>query len=370
MKKLYDKLCRILTVKTISWIAVVLFLIMLIPVLYLSFVNRASGDDYGYGVYTRAAWVASHSLIQVCKAAWKTIVQYYYGWQGTWFSIFLFSLQPEVFHTKAYVITAFLTLALWIGSTGYLFKYLLGERLNFDKNRVLILIILFMTVSIQWIPNTKSSIFWYNGAAHYMIPYVMCIFLTVWLFKYTEEYKLRYLFGSIVFMTMLGGANYLASLFALIAACYIGIYDYLEKKSKRIFYLFIPIILELIGLYVSMKAPGNKNRGGEDFGFSVSLIAETILGAFKQGVIQVLQYFEETPIVFVVLFLIFLFLIEAFLKSEQKISVKHPVIVCIFYGAFLVQCMHLNYMPVSKCLMVFIICITKYFCWCSVLSCF
>ena len=330
MKKLYDKLCRILSVKTISWASVAIFLVLLIPVLYLSFVNRAAGDDYGYGTYTRAAWVASYSLIEVLKAAWKTIVQYYYGWQGTWFSIFLFSLQPEVFHSGAYVITVFLMLFLWIGSTSYLFKYLLRERLQFDKSSVLLLIILFMAVSIEWIPSTKSSIFWYNGAAHYMMPYVMCVVLTVWLFKYAEQYRLRYLIGSIVFMTLLGGANYLASLFALIAACYIGAYDYLNKKNKKIFYLFVPIVLELIGLIVSMKAPGNKNRGGEDFGFSVSLAAGTIVGSFEQSFVQVWQYLKETPMVFIVLFLIFLFLTEAFLKRERKIPVKHPVILCIF----------------------------------------
>ena len=145
MKKLYDKLCRILSVKTISWLSVVFFLVMLLPVLYLSFVNRASGDDYGYGTYTRAAWVATHSFIEVARAVWKTIVQYYYGWQGTWFSITLFTLQPEVFHKDAYVITAFLTLALWIGSTAHLFKYLLKDRLGFTISRVWLLFILFIT---------------------------------------------------------------------------------------------------------------------------------------------------------------------------------------------------------------------------------
>lgn len=330
MKKLYHKLCRILSVKTISWTALALFFILLIPVLYLSFVNRAAGDDYGYGTYTRAAWAASHSLIQVGRAAWKTIVQYYYGWQGTWFSIFLFSLQPEVFHPGAYVVTAFLMLFLWIGSTSYLFKYLLWNRLKLHKSSVLLLIILFMTVSIEWIPSTKSSIFWYNGAAHYMIPYVMCIVLTVWLFKYAGQYKWRYLMGSVVFMILLGGANYLASLLALIAACYIGIYDYFNKKNKKIFYLLIPIVLEIIGLIVSMKAPGNKSRGGEDFGFSFSLAVRTIAGSFEQSFMQVWQYLKEKPMVFIGLFIIFLFLTEAFLKRDEKIPVKHPVILCIF----------------------------------------
>ena len=79
-----------------------------------------------------------------------------------------------------------------------------------------------------------------------------------------------------------------------------------------------------------MRAPGNKNRGGEDFGFSLPLAVKTIAGAFKQGIVQVWHYLMETPIVFVLLFLIFLFLLEAFLRKEQKIDIKHPVILSMF----------------------------------------
>ena len=74
----------------------IIFLVSLLPVCYLSFVNRASGDDLGYGTYTRIAWMSTHSLLAVAKAIGRTIRQFYYGWQGTWFSIFLFTLQPEV----------------------------------------------------------------------------------------------------------------------------------------------------------------------------------------------------------------------------------------------------------------------------------
>ena len=94
----------------------IVFVLLLIPICYLSFVNRASGDDYGYGIYTRAAWLTSHSLIQVAKAIGATVKQYYYSWQGTWFSIAVFALQPELFSDNAYVIVVFLMLFLWIGN--------------------------------------------------------------------------------------------------------------------------------------------------------------------------------------------------------------------------------------------------------------
>ena len=79
-------------------LACVFFLLLLLPVFYLSFFNRATGDDYGYGTYTRAAFQATHSLIPLLAAVGKTVKQYYLSWQGTWFSVAVFSLQPEVFH--------------------------------------------------------------------------------------------------------------------------------------------------------------------------------------------------------------------------------------------------------------------------------
>ena len=88
--QLWNKFSRWLSVKKLAIGAFAAFLLSLLPILYLTVVNRASGDDYGYGKYTRPAWAATHSLIEVAKAIGQTIRQYYYGWQGTWFSIALF----------------------------------------------------------------------------------------------------------------------------------------------------------------------------------------------------------------------------------------------------------------------------------------
>lgn len=96
--------------KKITLASIVIFILLMLPVLYLSFVNRASGDDYGYGAYTRSAWMETHSVIALGRAIWKTVRQSYYSWQGTWFSILMFSLQPEVFSDRAYFLVAFIVL--------------------------------------------------------------------------------------------------------------------------------------------------------------------------------------------------------------------------------------------------------------------
>lgn len=332
VKKLYHKICRLLSIKRISWVAIAVFLLLLLPLCYLSFVNRASGDDYGYGILTRSAWITTHSLLEVGKAAWNTIKNYYYTWQGTWFSVFLFSLQPEVFHEDAYVIVVFLVLFLWIGSTFLLFKEILYKRLKMDVWSCCLCAVILLILGIEFIPNTRSSIFWYNGAVHYTVPFSMCQLLIVWLLRYGEKYKIGYFTGIFVLMTLLGGANYQAALLAVIVTVYAAIINYVEKKDKRIFMLVFPLAAEMVGLIISMKAPGNKVRGGEGFGFSLGTGVQTIGLSFVEGMKDAVSYISEKPLVYVgllCLFVIALEMLPRLTKADEKensVVFDHPIL--------------------------------------------
>ena len=324
-RNLIVKLEKTLSPKCVTILATVVFIILLLPILYLTTVNRASGDDYGYGTYTRVAWFASQSLIDVAKAIWQTIKQYYYGWQGTWFSIALFTLQPEVFSDGAYWIVAPMMLFLWIGSTAYLFKTILNTGLKIDKWSCRLITIIFLIINIQFVPSTKSSIFWYNGCAHYLIPFAMCQMVIAWLLKYSISYKKSVFCGILLFMTLLGGANYQAALFALIAACYVIAAVWFLKKQKRILTLLLPVLTELAGLVISMKAPGNKIRAGEEFGLSISKGMETIFNSFLYGIKDMGTYMDERPLIFAGLLFLFLIFVFIFLTQKDVTGIEHPV---------------------------------------------
>lgn len=320
-----EKKCKYLT-----WASILAAVVLLLPILYLTFVNRASGDDYGYGVYTRAAWLSTHSLIEVGKAVWRTVKQFYVGWQGTWFSIALFSLQPEVFHDGAYVIVAILMLALWIGSTFYLFRQVLCRYMGFGKWSYRFITICFLVIGIEFIPRPKSAIFWFNGCAHYMIPFAMCQVTAAWLMRYCTTYKKKILGGGIIpFMALLGGANYQAALLVLISAVYIGAAAWLLQKDRRVFLLGIPIGLELIGLAVSFAAPGNKVRAGEDFGFSALAALQTIGRSFVCGLQDIGGYAKDRPLILVGLFFLFGVLVAACRTREKGASFRHPVLLAL-----------------------------------------
>lgn len=315
--------------KYFTLISLLIFCILMLPIVYLTFVNRATGDDYGYGIYTRSAWVGTHSLLEVAKAMCRTVRRYYHAWQGTWFSIALFTLQPEVFHDDAYVIVAVLMLFLWIGSTFCLFGQILCRNLGMNRWSYVLITVWFMVINIEFIPSPRSSVFWFNGCAHYMIPFAMCQITAAWLLKYSAEYRKSTLIGIILFMTLLGGSNYQAALFALIVAFYTGISAWILKKDKRIFTLCIPILLELAGLIVSAAAPGNKSRAGDEFGFSASVALKTIGKSFVCGIEDIGRYVEERPLIFVGLLFLFILFVAAFCTWEDAFSFEHPILLSL-----------------------------------------
>lgn len=319
---------KYLTEKRIKYFAIislVLFCILLLPIVYLTFVNRATGDDYGYCIYTRSAWMRTHSLIEVGKSMCATVRLYYVGWQGTWFSIALFSLQPEVFHDDAYIIVAVLMLFLWIGSTFCLFNQILRRNMGFNKWSYLLITVLFLMISIEFIPSPRSSIFWFNGCAHYIVPFSMCQMAAAWLLKYGSEYKKSAFAGILIFLTLLGGSNYQAALFVLIVAFYVGIAAYVLKKDKRIFALCVPVVTELVGLAVSAMAPGNRVRAGEEFGFSVFKAVSTIGKSFLYGIKNIGTYTKERPLVFVGLLFLFIVFVTVFYLWEDAFRFRHPI---------------------------------------------
>ena len=251
------------------------------------------------------------------------------GWQGTWFSVLLFSLQPEVFSDGAYAGVAPVMLFLWVWSTFYLLKQILFKTMKLNRWVYLLASLWFLIINIEFIPSTKSAIYWFNGCAHYLVPFAMCQIAAAWLLKYKEAYRKRTWSGITAFMILLGGSNYQAALFVLILACYMGLYVLWFEKDKRILTLLLPVGGELVSLIISMKAPGNKVRGGENFGLSFTRILETIINSFIHGIRDIGKYMRERPLIFVGLFLLFLLFTIVFSGEKETKLFRYPILYAV-----------------------------------------
>ena len=99
------------------------------------------------------------------------------------------------------------------------------------------------------------------------------------------------------------------------------LYIYLSKekgRGRKAGRLIIPVLFELAGLIISMKAPGNRVRGGEEFGFSASKGIAAIGLSFVYGIEDIIQYMKETPVVWIGFLVLFLILVEAFLRQKSR----------------------------------------------------
>lgn len=326
MKKRINKKIKI-DQKRIAIFTGIVFLVSLIPILYLSGYVHATGDDYGYGARTHQMWLSTHSVWQVLKAAGQTVQHYWIGWQGTWFTIFLMSLQPEVFWDNGYWIVPWIMLALTIFSTLYLTEYIMVQKLRLPKATWISCTLILLLAMIQYFPSTKSGIFWYNGTAHYIIPYSMALIAIRCCWSFADRKRKRDWIAAFICMALLGGASYLAPLLVLIAVAYLILCEW--KTKKHVFYLRIPVAAELAGLIVSYLAPGNKSRGGEDFGIHGLLIVKTILECFVDGAKQIFLYLFKTPFILLCLVVIAVLLVNAFQKVRPTFDFPYPVIVAV-----------------------------------------
>ena len=78
-------------------VAAGVFLVSLLPILYASFYAHPISDDFNYSKAVHDAVAAGGGFWEVVSASFGTIAKYYRTWQGTFFSIFVFSLQPGAF---------------------------------------------------------------------------------------------------------------------------------------------------------------------------------------------------------------------------------------------------------------------------------
>lgn len=310
--------------KKIMFILIAAFVVSLLPLLYLSGYVHASGDDYGYGAETHWIWLQTHSVFETVKRAAYTSKLYYYGWQGTWFTIFLMALQPEVFSPDGYWIVPWLMLGINILATSLVTWYFLVKRLQLGKVTWGCVNSLFLLAMIQFFPHTKSAIFWWNGTVHYIVPYCLAMVAVYAMFRFSDTGKKRFLFLTCLTMFCLGGSSYLAPLFALIVLFYLLLFE--GMKKRHLFWLLLPAMIEGAGLVISMLAPGNKRRGGEDFGFNWALIVNTILNCFKEGVLTVFGYMRDYPAVFLIFLLIAMLLAEAFMQQEELRKPRFPLL--------------------------------------------
>lgn len=314
----------------------VVLALSLLPIFALAGVDRASADDWGCGILTHWAWVDTHSVFRVLQAAFVNVKNIYFSWQGTWFSVFLFSLQPEVFSHKAYWIVPYMMTLLFMAGVSCFLYNLLVRLLHISRRDFLLLDGILLLVLIQFVPHQTSAIFWYNGAAHYTIPFALAMAAGACFLRYVVSFRRRDIIMASVWMTLLGGTNYLAAFLGLMLFFLFIVLFY--RKDHRIFRMLIPMALEMTGLIISALAPGNAVRGGDDYQVTLGKMLSTVWESFRQGAAGMWHSFGEYPVAMAAMIAIAVLLWDILRETVPESGFRFPCPGLVILYFFCVYC--------------------------------
>jgi len=249
------------TKKNLGVIIAVVFVLFLLPMLYIARYMHPSADDFSYGAATRAVWLETGSLVQTLSRAVTSTQSWYNGWQGTFSAIFLMTLHPAVFSVGMYMLGAWLVMLGFVASMFFFMKIVLADYLGAEKRDYLIIASVVTFVSLHFIPSPVEGLFWYNAAMFYTgfhaLALLMVSLLLIWIKADTTRPFICIAVPLLAFF--IGGGNYVTALVTFVVLGLFAFYCIVIKKSRW----QLPVVGLLaisIALIISAVAPGNALR--------------------------------------------------------------------------------------------------------------
>lgn len=331
LKTMNIRLAGYFTEKRLKNLFLIVFVLSLIPIIALCFFDYATGDDLLVGSVVMNARRSGLGFFGTLNAIFASVYLRWMTFEGTWFSEFLWRLEPSIWGERVYSITGFIgLLALTVGPFSLL-KELLVELLKLSKNAFLIFYFAFEIMLIQYMPSTKGGLYFYSGMIMYTLSFGMACTALSWGLRFIRLGKSKLLILSAIIMALVGGMGYPDIMFAGVSAFFIIVNSCAVSKDKRNRALLfaLPLILLTIGVGISAAAPGNSVRGGASFSWSLSEIMITPLLALKSGITQIGQYLLAVRMLFVYYIGLVLFAWTKIDLKNSVLSFEHPVIVSI-----------------------------------------
>lgn len=304
--------------------------ILLIPILMISPYVFPRADDYSFGYRTHLAWESTGSLIELLKAVFEMIRTAYFGWQGTYSSIFLMALQPAVFDEKLYSIVPIFFIIMITFSSIFFIRTVMVEWMKVDRNLCTICSLLYVILIIQCIPVKQSAFLWYNGAIHYIGSH--CIFLIMLSFMiklYIGKKKKRNWVGAALCSIYVGGGNHVTVISTLFVILSIFFTFTVFRIWKKYIGIVTILIINLLAITINILAPGNFNKMGMHQGMHIA-------HAFIMAFLSVLKYFfgewmHWTIVVTIAVSIPFIWKIT----GEINAKFQHPVIFILYSWCYM-----------------------------------
>lgn len=326
---------ELLTRRALCGLIVQMTIILVAPLLYIGQYNHAAGDCYWFAFKVHCAWLNTHNLWNVLMTAFQTVAEYYVSWQGTFSSIFLFSLSPVAFGEQYMVIVPYMMIGMTFISTFLLFYVFLKKILCFDWYTYLAVTCIASVMQVTFMYTPASGMYWYNGAVHYvfmqgfvnlMVAFSVLLLLAAG--RAAKSALVGYSICAAVATLMASGANFTTTLLNVELAVILELAAViLWKKSHNKKYLLntIPFAVSVIGFLVNVLAPGNAVRQAS---FTQGTFLGTVLRSFSYSASQAVLWID----IFVILML--LMLLPMILKAVSRTDFRFPCPILVIAGCY------------------------------------
>lgn len=315
----------------IKRILIAVFIISILPLIIMGFYARPLWDDYSS--ITIAKYISdNYSPLLSIFAPIIHVITYYFSWQGTYSAELLFALQPGGWFVPAYWVTTFLMIGSISFAYIYLFRTIVNRVFAVEKSYGTILALMLLIVQFQYVPSIHQAFYWFNGSVYYSFFYALILVelaLIVNCIFDADVTKKRVKWISVLIFFISGG-NYSTALVNCVILFMLTLAVYFKRKEKFV-YLRNMTVVAIVGLFISMIAPGNRVRANTVTSMNP---VKAILMSFVEA-LRLIKGWVELPQIALLICMIPLAII---IVKKTDFKFRYPVIALgIMFGLFSAQ---------------------------------
>lgn len=318
-----------------AWFFRALLLFNLIPLGIIAIYDHASADDYAFSNYPHHAWEAAHSLIAFLGGCMKQFHWNYFSWQGCYSAVVLGTLDPLAFGTEYYVLVPWILVGLLVLSNFVFWRTLsfhitcyqrtAGENGKWDSSvrrkwRAYgdIAASVSCLIQIELVPRALDMFFWWDGGVNYLPFFAFMLLLGAALIRLYDKGTMPagLIAASCVLSFVFVGGNYATALVNILSLAAFGLLLLYRQKKISIPYLLM-LGSAVTGLLVSVLAPGNTARVGEEGAAGITSIPALVRTSLRLSVDSIQGSFTLLLLLFLAMLIPFFGEMTASLKERS-----------------------------------------------------
>lgn len=261
-----------------------LFIILLMPLLWIAKYNVVSADDYSYLNIAQSNMHEGGNILGVIFGQAKNAFDCWKTWQGQYFanwSIMTFLALKGADH---YIVVTLITLVPLLLADFILIYVILKKGFGATFSEVCIVAFPVMIFHMSVPASLVEAFYWLSGAITYTAVYAISLISIALLVSLLFDENKGRRFGLYVIILLcsicMGGGNFVTGLFMFLLFFFFTVYAFLAKKRQRVFYL-VNLLVFTIAFLLTAFSPGATNRRIENMESQVPAIKAVCLSLLE-----------------------------------------------------------------------------------------